>query len=64
MLITIESNESSTIGRMNQVQLMSDLSITPSSSTETTVQDKQRELQQKHGPEAIRVYGVFTTARD
>ena len=49
---------------MNRVQLISDLSITPSTSTETVVQDEQTGLEQEHRPEATRIYGVFATDRD
>ena len=63
-LFTIESNELSMIGTMNRVQLISDLSITPSSSTETVVQDEPTGLEQEHRPEAPRTYGVFATDRD
>ena len=62
-LVTLESQNISTVGRMNQVQLLTDLNITPSSSTETILQDEEGICEQRR-PEATRVYGIFETTKD
>ena len=61
-IVTVESDEVSTIGRMNHVQLMQDLAITPSSSTETVLNDEiMEEKDQQQKRQAIRLYGIFQT---
>lgn len=62
-LVTIESENISTIGRMNKVQFLLDLNISPSSSTETILQDEDKPMEPS-GPKDNLIYRTFKTTRE
>ena len=58
-VISIESKEKSTIGKLNHRQILKDLEISPSSSTETILQDEIQQPEVFWTDKPNRVYGIF-----
>ena len=64
--ITIESDETSTIGRLNRKQVMRDLkAVSPSASTETILRDESTEgEQEQQNIQPVKIYGIIKTSTD
>ena len=56
------TEEQSTIGRLNRLQVIKDLEVSPSSSSSTITQDERTENMDIDIP--ITVYGAFYTSKD